>query len=143
MTNAIPFKFDMRGVMERLDRLGREVHQRGRKRLTGATVTLNLPFVNIKVEPKDREKKVARELLIRLLDRRVLSGRECCDGCIDKALASLQEIRQLLIEKQVELSDLHDGPLYLLMDAMALGIRQFLTFEQTLTDGEMYAARGS
>jgi hypothetical protein len=32
----------------------------------------------------------------------------------------------------VELSDFHDGPLFLLVEAMATGIRQFLTFEQQL-----------
>ena len=62
----------------------------------------------------------------------MLSAWECCDDCIDLALASLQEIRKLLVEKQVELSDLSDGPLFLFMDAMALGIRQFLTFEEAL-----------
>ena len=34
--------------------------------------------------------------------------------------------------KQVELSDVPDGPLYLLTDAMALGIRQFMTYEELL-----------
>jgi hypothetical protein len=47
-------------------------------------------------------------------------------------LASLQEIRKLLVDKQVELSDCHDGPLYLLIDAMLSGIRQFLTFEEVM-----------
>ena len=96
-------------------------------------VTLQLPFVSIAVNPKDRERQVARELVIRLRDRRVLSAWECCDDCIDRAaLTSLQEIRQILVNKQVELFDVSAGPLYLLIDAMALGIRQFLTFEEIL-----------
>src|SRR5690606_32059882 len=78
----------------------------------------------------------AREIVIRLKDRRVLSAWECCDNCIDQALESLQEIRRMLVDKQVELSDLQDGTLYLLLDAMALGIRQFLTYEQTLSSAE-------
>jgi hypothetical protein len=47
-------------------------------------------------------------------------------------LGSLLEIRKLLVDKQVELADCHDGPLYLLIEAMLAGIRQFLTFEETL-----------
>lgn len=64
---------------------------------------------------------------IRLKDRRVLCALECCDDCIANAHKSLQEIRAAVVDKQVELSDMHDGPLYLLIDAMTLGIRQFLT----------------
>jgi hypothetical protein len=119
-----PFKFDLQDVLGRA------------RRLAGGSVgeiTLNLPFVSVAVHPKDKEKQVARELVIRLKDRRVLTAWECCDGCIDQALASLQEIRRLLVDKQVELADMQDGPLHLLIDAMALGIRQFLTFEQRLT----------
>jgi hypothetical protein len=86
----------------------------------------------IRVNPKDRERQVAREIVIRLKDRRVLSAWECCDDCIDRALTSLQEIRQTLVAKQVELSDVPDGPLFLLIDAMTLGIRQFLTYEELL-----------
>ncbi len=37
------------------------------------------------------------------------------------------------MNKEVELSDVHDGPLFLLLEMMAAGIRQFLTFEQRLT----------
>lgn len=51
------------------------------------------------------------------------------------ALASLQEIRSTLVEKQVELSE-REGPLYLLIDGMALGIRQFLTYEELLMRGD-------
>lgn len=99
-------------------------------------VTIKLPFVSIAVDPSDKEKRVARELVIRLADRRVLSAWECCDGCIDNALASLREVRAILVDKQVELSDLQDGPLYLLVEAMALGIRQFLTYEELLNQSD-------
>jgi hypothetical protein len=84
------------------------------------------------VRPEDREKRVAREVVIRLSDRRVLNASECCNDCIDQALASLQEIRGLLVDQQVELADLTDGALYLLLDLMREGIRQFLTFEQQI-----------
>lgn len=99
-------------------------------------VTLNLPFVSINVSPKDREREVAREIVIRLRDRRVLSAWECCDNCIDNALASLREIRALLVDKQVDLADAQDGPLFLLIDTMTLGIRQFMTYEELLRRDE-------
>jgi hypothetical protein len=125
-----PFKFDLRDVLGRARRLATA---------SLGDITLNLPFVSVAVNPKDKEKRVARELVIRLKDRRVLTAWECCDGCIDQALASLQEIRRLLVDKQVELADLQDGPLYVLVDAMAVGIRQFLTFEQRLQSAGVQA----
>lgn len=135
-SGAIPFQFDLS------DMLGK-----ARRRLSGSIgdVTLNLPFVSIAVSPKDRERVIARELIIRLSDRRVLSSHECCDGCIDGSLASLQEIRQALVEKQVELSKMQDGPLYLLIDMMRQGIRQFQTYEERLRvsdDGTALKPRG-
>jgi hypothetical protein len=123
-SGAIPFKFDLV-----------ELLARARRRVGGriGDVTLNLPFVSIAVSPKDRERTIARELVVRLKDRRVLSAWECCDEGIDRALASLQDVRRTLVDKQVELSDGPDDPLYLLIDAMLIGIRQFLTFEEFLT----------
>ena len=122
-TGDIPFKFDLTDLLAR-----------ARRQVAGriGDVTLNLPFVSIAVSPKDRERQVAREVVLRLRDRRVLSAWECCDGCIDNALTSLKEIRQLIVDKEVELADLQDGPLFLLLDAMAAGIRQFMTFEELL-----------
>ncbi|PZR00223.1 MAG: hypothetical protein DI533_06435 [Cereibacter sphaeroides] len=125
-TGNIPFRFDMSDLLSRAkQRFGKHVGE----------VTLNLPFVSFAVSPKSKERKVAQELVIRLADRRVLSAWECCDNCIDDALNSLREIRGILVDKQVELADLRDGPLYLLVEAMTLGIRQFLTFEELLNSG--------
>lgn len=93
----------------------------------GGDVTVNLPFLSFTVAPEDIERRAARELLIRLADKRVVSSKECCDVCIDHSLASLQEIRSVLVEKQVELSSLSDGSVFLLTEYIAEGIRQFLT----------------
>jgi hypothetical protein len=119
----IPFKFDLTDLIAR-----------ARRQVSGrvGNITLSLPFLSIEVSPKDREREAAREIVIRLRDRRVLSAWECCDDCIDNALASLREIRQFIIDKEVDLADMQDGPLFLLLDAMALGIRQFMTFEELL-----------
>jgi hypothetical protein len=122
-----PFQFDLAALIQR----ARRTFQ---KRVEG--VSISLPFVSFSVRPDDREKRVAREIVVRLADRRVLVASECCDGCIDQALASLQEIRTLLVDKQVELADLPDSALYLLLDFMREGIRQFLTFEQRLGSRE-------
>lgn len=126
-TGNIPFQFDMSALI-----------RRGRAFVNNRVgdVTLNLPFVSFAVSPKDKERQIARELVIRLRDRRVLSAWECCDDCIDNALASLQEIRRTLVDKQVELAEMNDGPLNLAIEAMGLGIRQFLTFEQRLRQME-------
>lgn len=99
-TGTIPFKFDVSSLITQARKVGSRV----------GNVTIKLPFVDIDVDPQDQERRIARELVIRLRDRRVLSAWECCDNCIDSALASLQEIRQTLVDKQVELSDLQDGP---------------------------------
>lgn len=95
-------------------------------------VEIQIPFLSFSIKPTDIEKKVARELLIRLPDKRVLSSKECCDNCIDNALSSLQEVRKVLVDKQVELAEYHDGGLYLLIELMAEVIRQFLTYEESL-----------
>ncbi|HEU0048661.1 MAG TPA: hypothetical protein VFQ43_13780, partial [Nitrososphaera sp.] len=118
-----PFKFDIRNILSRLRKLPVCVDG----------VTINLPGVKVTLKPDQVERTVAREVVIRLADRRVLNARECCDGCIENALKSLQEIRQTIVDKQVELSSKTDGVLFLLLDSIRDVIRQFLTFEQRLT----------
>jgi hypothetical protein len=130
----IPFKFDLSSVVSRARRLPKAVDG----------ISINLPFVSVSVKPDNTERRVAREIVIRMADRRVLNAFECCDDCIDRALASLQEIRRFIVDKQVDLADHADGALYLLLEAMAEGIRQFSTFEQRLSrrpeDREKYFA---
>lgn len=118
-----PFKFDIAGLMARFRSLPIDAE---------ATVTIGLPGLKITAKVDDVERRVARELVIRLADRRVLNAWECCDDCIERALQSLQEIRQLLVDKQVELAGRTESPLYLVLELMAEGIRQFLTFEETI-----------
>lgn len=118
----VPFRFNIASLVRQACRLPIQVDG----------VSISLPFVSVTVKPNDVERKVAREVVIRLADRRVLNAFECCDDCIDKALASLQDIRSLLVDKQVELSNQADGPLYLLLEVMLEGIRQFFTFEERL-----------
>jgi len=119
-----PFKFDIGDIIKRLRRLPVTVDGK---------VTISLPFIEVSIKPDKIERKVAREVVIRLADRRVLTSAECCDNCIDNALTSLQEIRQIIVDKQVELSEKTDTALYVLLDSIRDSIRQFLTFQQRLS----------
>lgn len=118
-----PFQFDLRDLLAR-------AYRHVSNHVSG--VTINLPFVSFSVNPGATERKIAKEILIRLADKRVLNAFECCDDCIDQALASLHEIRSFLVDKQVELADFTDGALYLLVELMLEAIRQFFTFEERL-----------
>ncbi|WP_420345390.1 hypothetical protein [Pelagibius sp.] len=129
MRERLSLRFDFSQLIEK-------AHQAFKKRAGEVTVSLSLPFISITASPADLERRIARELLIRLSDRRVLSGKECCDNCIDQSLESLQSIRAILVDKQVELSQLSDGSLYLLLELMLEGLRQFLTFEQRISTSQ-------
>lgn len=118
-----PFKFDVSALV-------RKARRETKKRVDG--VTIKLPFVSLSVRPDDLGKRAAREIVIRLADKRVLNAFECCDSCVEQALTSLQEIRALLVDKQVELSGQTDGGLYLIVELMLESIRQFFTFEERL-----------
>lgn len=93
-------------------------------------ITVNLPFISFSIKPENKEKSVAKEIVIRLSDKRVLNAFECCDNCIQRALVSLQEIRSLLVEKQVVLMDYTDSALYLIIELIIEAIRQFFTYTE-------------
>ena len=114
-------KFDFTTFYEKAQKIKKKVG------LTG--VTISLPFISLDFSATDKDKKIAREIIIRIRDKRVLNSKECCDNCIENALKSLQEIRQLLIDKQVEIEDV-ESPLFFLTDFSVYGIRQFLTFTE-------------
>jgi hypothetical protein len=105
-----PFKFDIDGIVRRLRKLPISVEG----------VSIVLPFVEVSVKIDAVEHKVAREVVIRLADRPVLNEWGCCDNCIDEALKSLQEIRQIIVDKQVELSGKTDGQTFLCESHMDL-----------------------
>ena len=122
-TRKPPFRFRADGIFKR-------ARQKVNANVEGTNLTL--PGVTFRIRPLDLEQSVAREIVIRLKHRRVLNSFECCDDCIDKALASLQEIKAILIDQQVKLSVAPDCTLFLLIDFMLAGIKRFLTFEQRL-----------
>jgi len=112
-------KFDFTSFYVKAEKIKKKIG------LTG--VTINLPFISFDFSSTDKEKKIAREIIIRIRDKRVLNSKECCNNCIENALTSLQDIRQLLVDKQVEIEDI-ESPLFLLADFSIYGIRRFLTF---------------
>ena len=118
-----PLRFDIRKLIAQ----GRRTLN---KRVSGAQI--RLPGFSFSVAPVDPEVKAARRLMVWLADRRVLKSKECCDDCIDHSLSSLLKIREHLVSQQVELADLSDGVLFFLIEFMAQGIRQFLTYEERL-----------
>jgi len=121
-----PFRFD----------LSNHIKKARRKFNTRVgSVSISIPFLSFSLNPDDLETRVAREIVIRMADRRVLNANECCDNCIAQALESLQEIRRFLVDKQVELSGATDGVLYLLIELQLEAIRQFLTFVERQSDG--------
>ena len=122
-----PFQFD-------ISRLIAKLHKKFSNQV--GSVSVNLPFVSFTINPNSLEKKIAKEIVIRMADKRVLNAFECCDSCINNALISLQEIRKLLVDKQVELANNTDSALYLLIELQLEAIRQFLTFEQKLNDNK-------
>ncbi len=75
-----------------------------------------------------------QEIVIRPAARRVLNAFGCCDNGIDAALASLGEIRRLLVDRQDVLAAKPDRWLYLVIEFMLEGFRQFLTFDQRLRE---------
>ena len=92
-------------------------------------ITVNLPFLSIDLDPSDDEKRISREVLIRLRDKRVLVAWQCCDNCIKHAVDSIQEIRSLLVDKQVEIAN-ENSALFIIFDLMLEGIREFLTLTE-------------
>ena len=125
-TGTIPFQFDIAKAMGQFLAL---------PDARASAVQLTLPFVSVMVYPSIREQRHAQSLIVRLADRRVLNAQECCDTCITDALRSIQEIRSMLVDEQVELIGEEEGSLHGLIGLMLAAIRQFLTYEQSILAG--------
>lgn len=100
------------------------------RRIAGATVSAT--GVSFQIRATDPERDAARKLFIRLRDRRVFNAFDCCDNCVRNTLASLQEVRKILVESQVEVANFHDGDLFWIADYLRLIIREFLSWEERL-----------
>jgi len=120
MKNTNELIFDVSSILQKVNRLPKP-------KVKG--VSINLPFLSIDFTVSNDERKIAKEIMIRLKDKRVLDSWQCCGSCIKHAVDSIQDIRALLVDKQVELSN-ENSALFILCDLMLYGIRQFLTLAE-------------
>ncbi len=122
--DASEFKIDVQ-------RLFKDARRNLNKRVGSVQISLP-PNITYVLEPHDPEITIARKILVFTRDRRVLSSKECCDGCIDRSIESLRKIREYLVERQEELIHLSDGVLFLLTEHLIDAIRQFMTYSERL-----------
>lgn len=123
-SGAIPFRFEITEVIRTLAQCAD-----ARK----PTVQLSVPYMTVLVSPRSVERAMAAEIIVKSMDRRVLSAQECCDGCIRDALRSLQEFRAELLSQKTQLASTPDSSLAQILELMLVAIRQFLTFEQRIS----------
>lgn len=97
-------------------------------RAEGATV--NTGFISFPLTVNKAERTAARKLLIRLRDKRVFTAEDCCDDCVRNSIASLQDVRAILVGQQADLADHHEGQLFWVIDYMLATIRAFLTWDE-------------
>ncbi len=115
----------------KVQKLLKKAKKRIGQSVDGISITLPLISANLKIRQVERQ--IAREVAVKLKNRRVLKPRkEADEHNIEKEIASIQKIRGLLVEKQVELaqSDLGDGDFYLIIEFMLAPINQFLSFHE-------------
>ena len=93
-------------------------------------LVINTGFVSFRLTPLDCERTAARQLVVRLRDKRVFTASDCGDSCVQNSIDSLQGVREILVEAQAQLADLHDGQLFWLTDYARQTIRAFLTWEE-------------
>ncbi|MDX9703664.1 MAG: hypothetical protein RBU23_11580 [Candidatus Auribacterota bacterium] len=78
MDNKKQFRLDIKDILKK-------VKNKVEDNVNG--ISISIPFLSFSVSIDNTEKDVARELIIRLEDKRVLSGIECCDNCIQNSIA--------------------------------------------------------
>ncbi len=97
--------------------------------LSPESISLSIPFgISIVIQPEKKESEIAKEVIIKLIDRRILNAKECCGSCIKKSLASLMEIKGQLIDIKVKLANKTDSALFYLIDYIIISINTFLDF---------------
>ncbi len=93
------------------------------------SVSLSFPFgVSLNYKPKTSDIEIARDIVIKLIDRRVLNSKECCGNCINDSINSIKEIKSDLIGIKSKLLNNLDEPLYYLIDYIIAGINVFFDF---------------
>jgi hypothetical protein len=114
--------FDFTEFSKRLDKYSKKVKV--------DSVSVRLPGISISLSPTKQEKLIAKEIILFIRHKRVIDYKECCDTCIKNSLQSLLEIKNFLVMKQMEISDL-ESPLFLLTDFALFGVNKFLTYTES------------
>ena len=99
------------------------------------SVSISFPFgICLNIKPSSSDKNIARETVIKLVDRRILNSKECCGSCIKDSVCSLKEIKSDTIKIKEKLIDNINSPLFYLIDYIVLGINSFLNFMERYSD---------
>lgn len=95
------------------------------------SITLSFPFgISINFKPSLTESKIAKETILKLIDRRVLKSKECCASCIKDAVFSLKEIKSDLISVKISLAEHINSPLFYFVDYIVLTVNTFIDFTE-------------
>jgi hypothetical protein len=115
-------RFDFTEFSKRLNKYSKKVKVE--------SVSVRLPGISISLSPTKQEKLIAKEIILFIRHKRVIDSKECCDTCIKNSLQSLLEIKNFLVMKQMEISDV-ESPLFLLTDFALFGVNKFLTYTES------------
>lgn len=113
--------FDFTEFSKRLNKYSRKIKV--------DSISVRFPGISISLSPTKQEKLIAKEIIVFIRHKRVIDSKECCDTCIKNSLQSLLEIKNFLVIKQMEITDV-ESPLFLLTDFALFGINKFLTYTE-------------
>ena len=95
------------------------------------SIGLSFPFgLNITYKPIDSIKEIAKVIIIKLIDRRILNSKECCGSCIEQSVLSLKEIKAVLINEKTKLIKQINTLLYYYVDYIIIAINTFFDFTE-------------
>jgi hypothetical protein len=99
------------------------------KGISITSLTLSFPFrAGITVSINSKEKDIAKEAIIMLVNRRILNASECCPSCSQQSIDSLKEIKSDLIQIEKKLINSVNGSLFYFIDSIISGVNQFLKY---------------
>jgi len=93
------------------------------------SIGLTFPFgISTTLKPQQRDSEIAKEVIVKLIDRRILNSKECCASCIKQSVDSLKKIKSDLIGIKVRLSNRINEPLFYYVDYIVISINAFNDF---------------
>ncbi|WP_285578141.1 hypothetical protein [Geothrix limicola] len=103
------------------------------------SISLSFPFgISVSFKPSDAESQIAGSIIVKVINRRILNGRECCASCINESIQCLKEIKSDLVAEELRLIKAINTPLFYLTDYIITSINAFNDFMERnrLIDGE-------